>query len=106
GIATATESAAVGCVAAIVIAALIGRPALHVYYDAVINSVKVSAAILLIACAAYIFAYAVETTGTANLLAEWVIGLDLDRYIFLLALFVMFALLGCLVDSIGMIVLT
>jgi tripartite ATP-independent transporter DctM subunit len=106
GIATPTESAAVGSLASIVVAAVLGRPPLRVYYEATIFAVKVSAALLFITFSAYIFAYAVETTGLGERLTDWVIGLGLNRYVFLLVLGILYAILGCIVDSIGMIVLT
>ncbi len=106
GFATPTESAAVGALVSFVVAAVVGRPNLSVYYEAVISAVKVSASLLFISLTAYIFAYAVESTGVAGDLTQFVVDLDLNVYLFLVVLFVMYALLGCLVDSIGMIVLT
>ena len=70
------------------------------------NTITVSASILFITVGAFIFNYAVQTTGIAGAFARWVIALDLNVYIFLIALFVFYAILGCLVDSIGMIVMT
>lgn len=106
GLATPTESAAIGTLASIIVAALLGKPPLRVYYESTIFAVKVSAALLLITFSAYIFAYAVETTGLGERLTHWVVGLELNRYVFLLLLFLIYAALGCVVDSIGMIVLT
>ena len=106
GIATPTEAAAVGAFCAAIIAAVVRRPPLRAYFDALMNSVVVSASILFIALGAFLFAYAVETTGITTALTEWVVSLDLNVTVFLISLFVCYALLGCLVDSIGMIVLT
>ena len=106
GLATPTESAAIGTFVSIVIAAVLGRPPLRVYIEATIFAVKISAALLLITLSAYIFAYAVESTGLGERLTTWVVGLELNRYVFLFVLFVVYAILGCIVDSIGMIVLT
>jgi len=106
GLATPTEAAAIGTFVSIIIAALLGRPPLRAYVDATLSAVKVSAALLLITFSAYIFAYAVESTGLGERLTAWVVGLELNRYVFLLVLFLMYAALGCIVDSIGMIVLT
>ena len=106
GLATATEAAAVGVFGSLAIAALLGRPPLRVYFDASISSVKFSASLLFITLAAYIFAYAVDTTGLGVRLTDWVTSLGLNRIVFLLILFLMYAALGCIVDSIGMIVLT
>lgn len=106
GIATATEAAAVGATCAAIISAFVRRPPLSVYREAVLNSVVVSASILLIALSAFLFAYAVQITGITQSLTKWVISLNMDVNTFLFWLFVFYAILGCLVDSIGMIVLT
>jgi TRAP-type C4-dicarboxylate transport system permease large subunit len=39
-------------------------------------------------------------------MANWLIGLQLDRFSFLLAIIILYSILGCLMDSIGMIVIT
>jgi len=106
GLATPTESAGVGATVSFIIAAVLGRPRLGVYFEAMLSSIKISASLLLISLAAYIFAYAVESTGIASILTDWVISLDLNVLLFLAVLFVTYALMGCLIDSIGMIVLT
>jgi tripartite ATP-independent transporter DctM subunit len=106
GIATPTEAAAVGAFIAAIIAWFVRRPPLRAYGEALMNTVVISASILFIAIGAFIFNYAVQTTGIATDLAKWVVSLDLNVYVFLIAMFVFYAILGCLVDSIGMIVMT
>ena len=106
GIATPTEAAAVGAFIAAIIAWFVRRPPLSAYGDALMNTVVVSASILFIAVGAFIFNYAVQTTGITSALTKWVVSLDLNVYVFLISMFVFYAFLGCLVDSIGMIVMT
>jgi tripartite ATP-independent transporter DctM subunit len=106
GITTPTEAAAVGAFVAALIAWLVRRPPLSAYGEALMNTVVISSSILFIAVGAFIFNYAVQTTGIATGLARWVVALDLNVYVFLILLFVFYAALGCLVDSIGMIVMT
>ena len=106
GIATPTEAAAVGAFIAAIIAWAVRRPSLQAYGEALMNTVVISASILFIAVGAFIFNYAVQTTGIAAGLTKWVVALDLNVYVFLISMFVFYAILGCLVDSIGMIVMT
>lgn len=106
GIATPTEAAAVGSAAALVIGFTLGELSPSKIVEAAIDTVKMSAAILFIVFAAFIFAYALEITGISQSFAEWLLGLQLNRYALLLAIVVMYAALGCLIDSVGMIVLT
>jgi C4-dicarboxylate transporter DctM subunit len=106
GLATPTEAAAIGTFVSFVVALLVARPPLRVYFDAIIWSVKISAGLLLIIFAAYIFSYAVESTGVGGQFARWVIGLELNRYAFIIVVLLLYAALGCIIDSVGMIVLT
>lgn len=106
GIATPTEAAAIGAFVAAIIAWAIRRPPLRVYVEAIFNSVVTSAAILMIVAAAFIIQYAVESTGLANALTDWVVGLGLSFTFFMLTLFVIFAIMGCFIDAIGLVVLT
>lgn len=106
GIATPTEAAAVGSAGALVIGFAFGALTLRGVADAAVDSVKMSAAILFIVFAAFIFSYAVETTGIAQAFSAWLLQLNLNPYAFIAAVVLMYVVLGCLIDSVGMIVLT
>lgn len=106
GIATPTEAAAVGALLAAVMAFFLKRPPLSVYYDSLMQTVLISAAIMLIAISTFILNYAVQTTGLTTALTKWVISLNLDVNVFLIAMFIFYILLGTVIEAIGMIVLT
>lgn len=106
GIATPTEAAAVGALLAAVMAFLLKRPPMSVYYDSLMQTVLISAAIMLIAISTFILNYAVQTTGLTTALTKWVISLNLDVNVFLIAMFIFYILLGTVIEAIGMIVLT
>lgn len=106
GIATPTESAALGTIGSLVIAACARRLTLKVFHAALVSTLKVSAAVLFITMAAFVFAYGMEKGGVGKMLTDWVTSLGLSTTTFLLVLLVGYAILGCVVDSIGMIVLT
>ena len=61
---------------------------------------------LFIVYAAYIFSYAINLSGVPGRLTEWLIALDLSALEFMIAVFVMYAVLGCIMDSLAMIVIT
>ena len=63
GIATPTEAAGVGAFLAAVIAWVVRRPPLRVFGQALMNTILISSSILFIAIGAFIFNYAVQTTG-------------------------------------------
>jgi hypothetical protein len=62
--------------------------------------------LLFIIYTAYIFAYAISVAGVGEDVTSWVVGLKLSRLEFFLALFILYTVLGCLVESFGMIVIT
>src|SRR5262249_47851358 len=56
--------------------------------------------------AAYAFSYAISYAGVGEQLTQFLVGLKLSRLEFFGALFVLYTVLGCLVESLGMIVVT
>lgn len=106
GIATPTEAAAVGATVAAIISALWGRFSFRILWEAASRSVSSSCTILLIVAMAFIFSYAVDNAQIGTNLAKSLLALNLDRVHFLIAIYAMYAVLGCLMDSIGMIMIT
>lgn len=106
GIATPTEAAGVGAFLAAVIAWTVGRPPLRAFGEALMNTILISSSIIFIVIGAFIFNYAVQTTGITAELTKWVVSLELNVYVFIVLMLLFYIVLGCLVDSIGMIVMT
>ncbi|MBI3708934.1 MAG: TRAP transporter large permease, partial [Proteobacteria bacterium] len=106
GFATPTEAAAVGAVVAVAIGVLCGDLNARSLGEAAVDAVKLSAAILFIVFTAFIFAYGVQISGISQAFAKWLMALELNRYVFLFAVILLYVVLGCLIDSVGMIVLT
>lgn len=106
GVATPTEAAALGTLGSLVIGGVFGKLNGKVLRDSLTATLKVSSAILFITMAAFIFSYGMEKGGVGKSLTEWVASLGLSKNELMLVLLVFYALLGCVVDSIGMIVLT
>jgi len=106
GLATPTESAALGCVFSALIGWIWGDMDRKVLLEIFRRTVRVNGAILSIVFAAYIFSYSVALSGLGQTMAEQIGALDLSRWEFILLLFLFYTVLGCLVDSISMIVIT
>lgn len=106
GFVTPTEAAAIGCVLAYVIALLWGRMPWLSVRAALKSTVLICGNILFIVYAAFIFSYAISLGGIGETLTAWVVELDLSWLQFFLALVVLYTVLGCLVESLGMIVIT
>ena len=106
GVTTPTEAAALGCLLALAIAFIWGDMTVARLRHVVRRAMKISASLLFIVFAAYIFSYAVGIAGLGRDLTAWIVALDLGRVELLLAIFLVFTILGCLIDSIGMMVIT
>ncbi len=106
GFATPTEAGAIGASLALVVSVVWGDLNFARLRAALTNTVKISCSLLFIILTAFIFAYAVENVGVSQNIARLLVESGLDRYQFLIAVVIMYVVLGCVVDSIGMIVLT
>jgi C4-dicarboxylate transporter DctM subunit len=106
GIATPTEAASLGCLAVILLALLFGQLTWRIVADALGRTVVVVGNILFIVYTAFLFSYAISFAGVGETVTGALVGLDLSRPAFFAALFVLYTILGCLVESIGMIVIT
>jgi tripartite ATP-independent transporter DctM subunit len=106
GFATPTEAAAVGVCIAGVICVLWGDVSIVLFRRAFQKTVRISGAILFMVFAAYLFSYAVGVAGFADRLSKFFVGLGLDKLMFLLVVVILYTILGCLIDSIGMMVVT
>jgi len=106
GIATPTESAAIGCVISLLLAAVTGNLSLAVLEQSLINTLRASGGVLFIVLSAFILSYAVTLGGLAQDFAAWIASLGLSRIAILIAVSIMYIVLGCLVESMAMIVIT
>ena len=91
---------------ALVIGRIFGQLDLAIVRKALQRTVRSSASILFIVLAAYILLYGMALGGLPQQFAKWVGSLGLGYYSFLLAVIFMYYVLGCLVESMAMIVLT
>ena len=106
GLATPTEAAAVGCLLALLGSAIWGGLTWRVILDSLDGCIRVCGNILLIVFTAFVFSYAISIGGMGEQLTALLVKLDLPRWQFFLALFVFYTILGALVESLGMIVIT
>jgi C4-dicarboxylate transporter, DctM subunit len=106
GLVTPTEAAALGCLLSIIVSLIWGKLSWKIFRDCLRYSIPVIGNILFIIYAAYVFSYAISLGGVGSRLTAFIVGLGLNRFEFFLALFALYTLLGCLVESFGMIVLT
>lgn len=106
GLVTPTEAAGVGCTFALVIGRLWGGLTLRQLLAASRSAIRTSCSIMFIVLAAYIFSYATEMAGISRHVAEALTTLDLGKWQFLMVVLMIFVLLGCVMDTIAIMMLT
>jgi tripartite ATP-independent transporter DctM subunit len=106
GVATPTEAAAAGCIFALVLARAFGNLPLAEFLASLKRSLLATSNILFITYAAFIFSYALSVAGVGEDITQFIIGLKLSKFEFFFALLILFTVLGALVESLGMIVIT
>ncbi|MES2687810.1 MAG: TRAP transporter large permease [Pseudomonadota bacterium] len=106
GIATTTESAALGVMAALAFVWHSGKLSRELLRNCFISTARVSGMILLIMTAAFILNLAISLTGVAEAMTKWVAGLGLSATGLILALMVFYLVLGMFMDVLSMQVAT
>lgn len=106
GLATPTEAAGVGACLAALIARIWGDCSIATLRRSLAKTVKACGAILFIVYAAFLFSYAIAMTGLTDSLTDLLDAWQLSRLELLLAVVLLYTVLGFLMDSIGMMVIT
>lgn len=106
GLASPTESAAVGVALAHLLSWRGGSLNRGTFAEALMGTVKTSTMIAFILVGAHFLTVSMGFTGIPRELASWINTLSLSPYMLLLALTVFFILLGCFLDGISVVVLT
>ena len=106
GIVTPTEAAALGCCIAWLVSKIWGDMSFSTLRRAVRKSVIATGSILFVVYAAFLFSYAIGMAGIAKEISEGVTQAGISREMFLLFVILALTILGCFVDSMGMMVIT
>ena len=106
GWATPTEAASGGCLFSLILCLIWGDLTWKHFVSAMHRTVQICGNLMFIIYSAYIYAYAIGVAGVGESVTSWLVGLHLSHFEFFGALFILYTVLGCLVESIGMIVIT
>ena len=106
GIATPTESAALGVVAALVLVAREGHLKWSLLHHCFVNTARTTGLVLLIILGAFILNVTLALVGAAQVMTAWVTSFGLQATGLLLVLIVFYLLLGMFMDVLSMQVLT
>lgn len=106
GFATPTEAAAIGVLGALGISYFSGMLSWKSFSESVNEAVLTSSLIGLILIAAGFLSIAMDYSGIPRVIVEKIVGMGLSQVWLIVALTVLFVVLGCFLDGISIIVLT
>jgi tripartite ATP-independent transporter DctM subunit len=106
GWATPDEAAAVGVFGALLLVVYRRRFTWGKMKNAAIDSAKAAAMIFLLLGSASVFAAFLSVTGVISSITTWVTKMGFPFWAIILALTVLYLILGCFLDSISMMILT
>jgi tripartite ATP-independent transporter DctM subunit len=106
GIATPTEAASLGVLAALALAWWKGRLSLAMVRDAVEGTMKTTAMVMLIILAAYFLNFVMSGIGLTTALTAFIEGLGFPPLWMLLAVVVFYVVLGCFMETLSMMITT
>ncbi|MFD4351212.1 TRAP transporter large permease [Nocardia sp. NPDC058518] len=106
GVATPTEAAALGCLAAFLLVVIKGRCKIVPLTKAVIDTVKSSAMIFAIVISAHVFGHFITETQVAPVIVDWIEDLAFPALGVMLVVGLFYVVLGFFMDQIAIIALT
>jgi C4-dicarboxylate transporter DctM subunit len=105
GIATPTESAAIGATVALLIAWVYGRLTLKALNGALLRTVTVTAMIMFMVLGGFVFAFLLSTMGIPQYVTNLIVGMEVSRWTVMIIINVIFLILGCLLDPMAIMVI-
>jgi len=106
GVATPTEAASLGVVAALLLAAWKRRLNLDMLRLAVEGTMRTTAMVMLIILAAIFLNFALAAVGLTQALSEFIAGLGLSKFETLLVIIAFYLILGCFMETLSMLLTT
>ena len=106
GIATPTEAASLGVVAAMILAAFNGKLTIDMLRQAVEGTMRTTSMIMLIILAAVFLNFVLSVTGLTQAIADFVTGLAMSPFQTMLMIVVILVVLGCFMETLSMLLVT
>jgi tripartite ATP-independent transporter DctM subunit len=106
GLATPTEAAALGVLAALILAGVSGRLTLAMLREASEGTMKATAMIMLIIVAASFLNFILSATGITDALIKSITGLGLPPGLMLVVVVIFYLILGCFMETLSMMITT
>ena len=100
GVTTPTEAAAVAAFYALILASIFYRAlSFSAFYRILVESARSSAAVGLVIGGALLLNYIVASENIPNMIAGYLVGLDVSPLLFLISVNILILVLGCLLDA-------
>jgi len=106
GLITPTEAGAVGIFALIVVSIIFKRFTVKKLINALINTALFTGMLYVLLVGATMFSTFCSYTRIPVILGEWVLGLNASKWVILLAITVVYLILGCFIEPASMVLLT
>ncbi len=106
GIATPTEAASVGVCASLALAASTRRLTRPMLAEAIRGTMRTTGMIMLIVLASQYLNFVLGVTGFSSTLMNFIAALDLSPFQTLLAVILLYLVLGCFMEAISMMIIT
>ncbi|NND81058.1 MAG: TRAP transporter large permease subunit [Gammaproteobacteria bacterium] len=100
GIATPTESSALGCIGAVVLALVYRKFSLHMLWDSALETVKITAMVFAVLLGASIFSMGFSYTGGEHQVEQLLLSIPGEKWGFLIFIMLLITLLGFFLDYI------
>jgi C4-dicarboxylate transporter DctM subunit len=102
---TPTESAGIGAGMVLILALLMRKLTMEHFMASFLGAGRTYGMILVLLIGAYLVTGFISFSQTIPLVAKFMIGLGLNRYTFLLAIWILYLIMGCFISGYGIIVL-
>lgn len=106
GLATPTEAAALGVIGVIIIAAWMRRLNKKTIISSFRDGATMSAAIFFLFIGGWLMSRFLVTTGTTRHMVDVFVGMKMSYAMLLMMMFILFLILGCILESTSILVLT
>jgi tripartite ATP-independent transporter DctM subunit len=106
GFFTPTEAGAIGAFAMLVITAVTKQLNLQRFLNALMDTARLQAMVFMLMTCAIVFGRFLAVTRIPTTIGAWVAGLPLPKTMIMIAIIVLFIIMGCFIDLVAMIVLT
>jgi len=106
GFATPTEVAGFGSVVALIFSANLGRLKVKMLASIFARTARFGAMIAFMIICGMSLSYVISYLGLPQQLTKWIIDFGVNRWVFMILVYILWLILGCLIDPTSMIVLT